>query len=128
MSIESGASSAYSTLRHCPPFGAQRRRQLRAGVVVFVQHYKYSTIFHLEGLPPPLPPPRSGGLHWRDNELVPFEQSVQLAEELTRRGHPHEFYTHDGLKHYLSTSADNATTPQMFQDSLDCLRTLPAGE
>ena len=71
---------------------------------------------------PPLPAPQSGGLHWRDDELVPFEQSVQLAEEPTRRGHPHEFYAYDGPKHYFSTSADNATTQRMFQDSLDCLR------
>jgi len=47
---------------------------------------------------------------------------VQLTEELTRRGHPHEFYDYDGLKHYFSTSADNATTQQMFQDSLECLQ------
>ena len=61
-------------------------------------------------------------LHGRDDELVPFEQSVLLDAELTRLGHPHEFYAYDGLKHYFSTSADSATTQQMFQDSLDCLR------
>jgi len=37
---------------------------------------------------------------------------------------PHEFYAYEGLKHYFSTSADNATTQQMFQDSLACLRRL----
>jgi dipeptidyl aminopeptidase/acylaminoacyl peptidase len=57
-----------------------------------------------------------------DDELSPFSQSVQLAEELAHRGHPHEFYAYEGLKHYFSTSADNATTQQMFQDSLECLR------
>jgi hypothetical protein len=42
---------------------------------------------------------------------------------------PHEFYAYEGLSHYFSTSADNATMCnwwsvawQMFQDSLDCLR------
>jgi hypothetical protein len=44
-----------------------------------------------------------------------------LDQELTRRRMPHEFYSHEGLTHY-STGADDATTQQMFQDSLDCLR------
>ena len=56
------------------------------------------------------------------HDLSPFSQSVQLAEELERRDHPHEIYFYEGLRHYFSTSADNATTQQMFQDSLDCLR------
>jgi dipeptidyl aminopeptidase/acylaminoacyl peptidase len=61
-------------------------------------------------------------LHGIDDELSPFSQSVELAEELERRGHPHEFHSYEGLSHYFSTSADNETTQQMFQDSLDCLR------
>jgi dienelactone hydrolase len=79
-------------------------------------YFKHSALFHLEGLPPLCV------LHGVDDELVPFSQSVQLAEELTRRGHPHEFHSYEGLKHYFSTSADNATTQQMWQDSLACLR------
>ena len=62
-----------------------------------------------------------------DDELSPFSQSVQLAEELERRGHPYEFYSYEGLSHYFSTSADNATTQQMFRDSLACLRVFLAG-
>jgi dipeptidyl aminopeptidase/acylaminoacyl peptidase len=61
-------------------------------------------------------------LHGVDDELVPFNQSVMPDQELTQRGMPHEFYSYEGLKHYFSTSADNATTQQMFRDSLDCLR------
>jgi hypothetical protein len=79
-------------------------------------YFKYSAIFHLEGLPPVCL------LHGVDDELSPFSQSIQLAEELGRRGMPYEFYSYEGLKHYFSTSADNATTQQMFQDSLACLR------
>jgi hypothetical protein len=79
-------------------------------------YFKYSAIFHLESLPP------ACLLHGVDDELSPFSQSVQLAEELERRGMPYEFYSYEGLKHYFSTSADNETTQQMFQDSLDCLR------
>ena len=85
-------------------------------VVVFVPYYKYSVFYHLEGLPPLCL------LHGKDDELVPFNQRVLLDQELTRRGMPHEFYAYEGLKHYFSTSADSATTQQMFQDSLDCLR------
>jgi dipeptidyl aminopeptidase/acylaminoacyl peptidase len=68
---------------------------------------------------------RSAFLHGKDDELVPYNQSVMLDQELTRLGMPHEFYSYEGLKHYFSTSADDATTQEMFQDSLDCLgRTL----
>lgn len=79
-------------------------------------YFKYSALYHLEGLPP------ACLLHGWDDELVPFNQSVLLSAEMTRRGMPHESYTYDGLKHYFSTSADNETTQQMFQDSLDCMR------
>jgi hypothetical protein len=79
-------------------------------------YFKYSVLYHLEGLPPICL------LHGVDDELSPFSQSVELAEELERRGLPYEFYSYEGLSHYFSTSADNETTQQMFQDSLDCLR------
>ncbi len=85
-------------------------------------YFKYSTIFHLEGLPPICL------LHGVDDELSPFSQSVQLAGELERRGHLYEFYSYEGLKHYFSTSADNETTQQMFQDSLACLRRFLPGK
>jgi hypothetical protein len=47
---------------------------------------------------------------------------VEPAKALERHGHPHEFYSYDGLSHYFVQTADDATTQQMFQDSLDCLR------
>jgi acetyl esterase/lipase len=77
---------------------------------------------HLEGLPPLCV------LHGNADELSPFSQSVELAEELERRGMPYEFYGYDGLSHYFAQTADDATTCnwrsvawQMFQDSVDCL-------
>jgi len=85
-------------------------------------YFKYSVLYHLEGLPPVCL------LHGVDDELSPFSQSVQLAEELERQGMPYEFYSYEGLSHYFSTSADNTTTRQMFQDSLDCLRRQLPGE
>jgi dipeptidyl aminopeptidase/acylaminoacyl peptidase len=95
--------------------GQYERRQCRV-VVDCDSYYKYRVIFHLEGLPPVCL------LHGVDDELSPFSQSVQLAEELERHGMPYEFHSYEGLSHYFSTSADNATTQKMFQDSLDCLR------
>jgi acetyl esterase/lipase len=83
---------------------------------------------HLEGLPPLCV------LHGNADELSPFSQSVELAEELKRRRMPgdgiaFEFYGYDGLSHYFAQTADDATTCncrsvawQMFQDSVDCLR------
>jgi len=79
-------------------------------------YFKYSVLYHLEGLPPLCL------LHGVEDELSPFSQSVALDQELTRRAMPHQFYSYEGLKHYFSTRADNATTQQMFQDSLDCLQ------
>ena len=67
-------------------------------------------------------------LHGRDDELVPFSQGVELDRELTRRRMAHGFHAYDGLKHYFSTSSDNATTQRMLQDSLDCLRTYLADQ
>jgi dipeptidyl aminopeptidase/acylaminoacyl peptidase len=72
-------------------------------------------MYHLEGLPP------ACLLHGVDDELSPFSQSVELAEEMERRGLAYEFYAYEGLKHYFSTRADDVTTQQMFRDSLDCL-------
>jgi hypothetical protein len=65
-------------------------------------------LYHLEDLP--LSAIHTvWGLHSVDDELSSFSQSVQLAEDLACRDHPNELYSHEGLKHYSSTSANNAT-------------------
>jgi len=86
------------------------------------QYFKYSIAYHLENLPP------ACLLHGTDDELVPLSQSVQLAEELDHRGLPHEFHAYEGLSHYFVQVADDATTLQMFEDSVDCLRRWLEGE
>lgn len=86
------------------------------------QYFKYSIAYHLEDLPP------ACLLHGTDDELVPLSQSVQLAEELDHRGLPHEFHAYEGLSHYFVQVADDATTLQMFEDALGCLRRALAGE
>jgi hypothetical protein len=85
-------------------------------------YFKYSVIYHLEGLPPLCL------LHGVEDELSPFSQSVELAEALERRDMPYEFYAYEGLKHYYSTRADDATTQQMLQDSMACLQGFLEGE
>lgn len=82
-------------------------------------------MYHLQNLPPAcllhgVDDPDGRAI--RTGELSPFSQSVELAEEMERQGLPHEFYSYEGLKHYFSTRADDATTQQMFRDSLECLR------
>jgi hypothetical protein len=79
-------------------------------------YFKYSVTHHLEGLPPLCL------LHGLEDELVPFSQSVDLAGKLEQRGLPHEFHAYEGLSHYFVQTADDATTQQMFRDSLKCLR------
>ena len=86
------------------------------------QYFRYSSIYHLEGMPP------ACLLHGIADELVPFSQGVQLDEEMERRGMPHQFYAYEGLTHYFATTADAATTQQMFQDALDCLWEFMPGE
>jgi dipeptidyl aminopeptidase/acylaminoacyl peptidase len=106
------------SLVQVPPAALRALGALSTATVVVDcdSYYKYSALYHLEGMP------RLCILHGVDDELVPFTQSVMLDEELTRLGMVHEFYSYEGLQHYFSTSADNATTQQMFRDSLDCLR------
>ena len=79
-------------------------------------YFKYSVAHHLEGLPPLCL------LHGVEDELVPFSQSVHLAEKLEQQELPHEFHAYEGLSHYFVQTADDATTQQMFQDALRCLR------
>jgi dipeptidyl aminopeptidase/acylaminoacyl peptidase len=79
-------------------------------------------MFHLEGLPPLCL------MHGNADELSPFSQSVELAEELETRGKPYDFYGYEGLSHYFVQTADDATTMQMFEDSLECLQRALEGE
>ena len=85
-------------------------------------YFKYSVMYHLEGLPPLCL------LHGMADELSPYEQSVELAEALEQLDKPYEFYGYEGLSHYFATTADAATTQQMFRDSVDCLRGFLPGE
>jgi acetyl esterase/lipase len=79
-------------------------------------------MYHLEGLPPLCL------LHGNADELSPFSQTVELAKELEAQGMSYEFYGYEGLSHYFAQTADDATTQQMFEDSLGCLHEFLPGE
>ena len=40
-------------------------------------------------------------IHSRSDEIVPFEQSEFLAEQLTEAGVPHQLHIFEGASHYL---------------------------
>ncbi len=68
-----------------------------ARVVDCDPYYKYSAMYHLEGLPPLCL------LHGVDDELAPFSQSVQLAAVLDLRDRPYALYAQEGLGHHFPT-------------------------
>jgi acetyl esterase/lipase len=71
-------------------------------------------MYHLEGLPPlcVLHGVDDPGIRQPAGELVPFNQSVMLDQELTRLGLPHEFYAYEGLEHCFPTGADTPQAPR----------------
>ena len=83
--------------RQTDDFGAQSEWPESAHVVGCDLYYKYSVMYHLEGLPPVCLLHRvddPDGLAVRTGELSPCSQSVELAEQLEFRSHPYEFYAY----------------------------------
>lgn len=60
------------------------------------RYWRYSVRYHARDLQIPLML-----IHSKQDEVVPFEQSELLAQELTRVGKPHELLILNGLGHYL---------------------------
>ena len=71
----------------------------RTAVVDCDPHYEYSSLYCLAGFP------RVCLHHGVDD---PGGQPTKTGE-LARRGNPHEFHSYEGLSHYFSTDACNAT-------------------
>jgi hypothetical protein len=81
------------------------------------RYWRYSSRFHLRrGLPPMLL------MHSRNDEIVPFQQSEQLAADLTRLDVPHEAYFFDGLSHYLLADRPSAELTNLYDITLAFLR------
>ena len=77
------------------------------------RYWRYSSRFHLR---PDLPPILL--MHSRSDEIVPFQQSEQLAADLARLGVPCEAHFFDGMSHYLL-----ADRPSQELDTLYALTT-----
>ncbi|HEU5098897.1 MAG TPA: carboxypeptidase regulatory-like domain-containing protein [Roseiflexaceae bacterium] len=101
-----------------PPFGLdQALIALGAPNISPERYWRYSSRFHLRrGLPPVLL------MHSRDDEIVPFQQSEQLAADLARLDVPHEAYFFDGLSHYLLADRPSAELTNLYDTTLAFLR------
>jgi len=101
-----------------PPFGLdQALIALGTPDISPERPWRYSSRFHLRrGLPPILL------MHSRNDEIVPFQQSEQLAADLTRLGVPHEAHFFDGLSHYLLADQPSAELTTLYDLTLAFLR------
>ncbi|MDQ4077059.1 MAG: prolyl oligopeptidase family serine peptidase [Chloroflexota bacterium] len=66
-------------------------------------YWRYSSIYHLH---PNMPP--TAIFHSYQDEIVPYQQSVQLANVLDELGVEHELYLFDGATHYLLEASEQA--------------------
>lgn len=78
------------------------------------RYWRYSVRYHARQLQIPLML-----IHSKQDEVVPFEQSELLAQELTRVGKPHELLILDGLGHYLYEPEYASEVGELFQTTLD---------
>ena len=101
-----------------PPFGLdQALIALGTPDISPERPWRYSSRFHLRrGLPPMLL------MHSRNDEIVPFQQSEQLAADLARLGVPHEAHFFDGLSHYLLADRPSAELTTLYDLTLAFLR------
>ncbi len=101
-----------------PPFGLdQALIALGTPDISPERPWRYSSRFHLRrGLPPMLL------MHSRNDEIVPFQQSEQLAADLARLGVPHEAHFFDGLSHYLLADQPSAELTSLYDLTLAFLR------
>jgi hypothetical protein len=101
-----------------PPFGLdQALIALGTPDVEPERYWRYSSRYHLRrDLPPILL------MHSRDDEVVPFAQSEQLATDLTRMGIPHETHFFDGMSHYLLADRPSQDLTLLYTITTDFLR------
>jgi dipeptidyl aminopeptidase/acylaminoacyl peptidase len=80
-------------------------------------YWRYSSRYHLRrDLPPVLL------MHSRSDEVVPFQQSEQLAADYARLGVPHEAHYFDGMSHYLLTNQPSEELTRLYTITTDFLR------
>jgi hypothetical protein len=101
-----------------PPFGLdQALIALGTPNISPERPWRYSSRFHLRrGLPPIML------MHSRNDKIVPFQQSEQLAADLERLGVPHEAHFFDGLSHYLLADQPSEELTTLYEITLTFLR------
>ncbi len=68
-----------------------------------LRYWRHSGVYHVRPNYPPMLL-----VHSRDDPVVPFQQSEQLANALEAVGVPHELYVFDGAGHYLLSPGGEA--------------------
>lgn len=97
---------------YIPPFGLdQAFVALGLPDRVPLHYWEYSGAYHVAADFPPL-----AIYHSRHDEIVPYQQSELLAENLAQVGAPYELYLFDGATHYLMEEGGGAE--EIFQRAL----------
>ncbi len=98
---------------YTPPFGLDQA-MVAVGLPSQepLRYWLYSGAYHVDGNLPPL-----AILHSRDDDVVPFEQSELLADNLEQVGAPYEMHLFDGAGHYLLEEG----AAQVYEIALDFL-------
>jgi len=81
-----------------------------------LRYWDYSGAYHVRADFPPL-----AILHSRTDEVVPYQQSQLLAQNLEQVGAPYELHFFDGASHYLMAEGGDADTQKIFGIAIDFL-------
>ncbi len=81
-----------------------------------LRYWRYSGAYHINPDFPPL-----AILHSRTDDVVPYQQSEFLIEQLEAAGVPHESYFFDGGGHYLLADDGDEDALRMYDITLDFL-------
>ena len=89
---------------YIPPFGLDKAL-IAVGLPsrVPLNYFEYSGVYHVHSDFPPLVI-----FHSRNDEIVPYQQSELLSNNLTLVNVPHELYLFDGSSHYLMAEGGGA--------------------
>ncbi len=100
---------------YIPPFGLDRAFvALGLPDRVPLRYWEYSGAYQVGPQFPPL-----AIFHSRNDEIVPYQQSELLAENLAQVGAPYELYLFNGATHYLMDEGGGAA--EIFTQALDFL-------
>jgi dipeptidyl aminopeptidase/acylaminoacyl peptidase len=103
-----GVQALYETELYIPP-------EYRAAIASLDPPDRYpdfylghSLIFDAERLPPMMV------IHTKGDEVIPYNQSVRLAEALEEAGVPHELYLYEDTTHYLDQVNITPDTAELY--------------